>query len=63
VDCGTLPNDWLSANIAPVFKKGDVHAAENYRPVSELCQRLLRNLVLPYQVECCYRSFVVGFLS
>ena len=23
----------------------------------ELCQRLLRNLVLPYLVECCYRSF------
>jgi hypothetical protein len=29
----------------------------------ELCQRLLRNLVLPYLVECCYRSFVVGLLS
>jgi hypothetical protein len=25
----------------------------------ELCQRLLRNLVLPYLVECCYQSFVV----
>jgi hypothetical protein len=37
VDCDTLPNDWLSANIAPVFKKGDVHAAENYRPVSLTC--------------------------
>jgi hypothetical protein len=37
VDCGTLPNDWLSANIAPVFKKGDVHAAENYKPVSLIC--------------------------
>ena len=21
VDCGTLPNDWLNANIAPVFQK------------------------------------------
>ena len=28
-----------------------------------LCQRLLRNLVLPYLVGCCYRSFVVGLLS
>ena len=27
VDCGTLPNDWLSAKISPVLKKGDVHAA------------------------------------
>jgi hypothetical protein len=37
VDCGTLPNDWLSANTGPVFKKGDVHTAENYRPVSLTC--------------------------
>ena len=37
MDCGTLPNDWLSASITPVFKKGDVHAAENYRPVSLTC--------------------------
>jgi hypothetical protein len=37
VDCGTLPNDWLSANIAPVLKKGNVHAAENHRPISLTC--------------------------
>jgi hypothetical protein len=24
VDCGILPNDWLSANIAPVLTKGDM---------------------------------------
>ena len=29
-----LPKDWTDANITPVFKKGDRHAAENYRPVS-----------------------------
>ena len=34
IDSGTLPADWTSANIAPVFKKGDRHKAENYRPVS-----------------------------
>ena len=34
VDSGELPSNWLNANIAPVFKKGDVHASENYRPVS-----------------------------
>ena len=26
--------DWRDANISPVFKKGDRHQAENYRPVS-----------------------------
>ena len=31
---GELPNDWLNAFISPVFKKGNVHVAANYRPVS-----------------------------
>ena len=34
LDTGTLPLDWRNANITPVFKKGDRHLAENYRPVS-----------------------------
>ena len=34
LDSGQLPKDWTDANVAPVFKKGDRHAAENYRPVS-----------------------------
>jgi hypothetical protein len=34
IDCGELTDDWLNANVAPVYKKGDVHKAENYRPVS-----------------------------
>ena len=34
MDTGALPNDWLNANIAPIYKKGDRHQPENYRPVS-----------------------------
>ena len=34
IDSGKLPKDWTDANITPVFKKGDRHSAENYRPVS-----------------------------
>ena len=33
-DSGKLPNDWLTANIAPVFKKGNKKLPSNYRPVS-----------------------------
>ena len=34
LDTGTLPLDWRNANVTPVFKKGDRHLAENYKPVS-----------------------------
>ena len=34
IDSRKLPTDWTNANISPVFKKKDVHLAENYRPVS-----------------------------
>jgi hypothetical protein len=34
LETGSLPSDWLTANIASVFKKGDRNKAENYRPVS-----------------------------
>ena len=34
---GKLPDDWVEANVAPVFKKGDRHSPANYRPISLTC--------------------------
>ena len=34
---GELPSDWLSANVSPIFKKGDKHTSVNYRPISLTC--------------------------
>ena len=34
---GELPSTWKSAYISPIFKKGAVCEAENYRPVSLTC--------------------------
>ncbi|WAR06007.1 LORF2-like protein [Mya arenaria] len=47
VDTGELPYDWRNANVAPVYKKGDRHTAENYRPVSLTCvvSKLLEHII------------------
>ena len=34
VDTGTVPLDWTKAQVTPIFKKGNRHLPENYRPVS-----------------------------
>ena len=31
---GELPTEWTQANVAPIFKKGSMLQAVNYRPVS-----------------------------
>ncbi|WAR15544.1 DDB2-like protein [Mya arenaria] len=40
-------HDWRNANVAPVYKKGDRHTAENYRPVSLTCvvSKLLEHII------------------
>ena len=47
LNTGTLPDAWTSANISPIFKKGDRHKAENYRPVSltSVLSKLLEHIV------------------
>ncbi|KAL8603391.1 hypothetical protein ACOMHN_004242 [Nucella lapillus] len=47
LDTGDLPSDWRNANIACVYKKGDKHAAENYRPISltSVISKLLEHII------------------
>ena len=44
---GKLPDDWVEANVAPVFKKGDRCSPANYRPISLtcVCAKLLEHII------------------
>ena len=54
---GKLPNDWKSANVSPIFKKGSKSAVNNYRPVSLTCilcklmEKLVREVILNHLIE------------
>ena len=51
---GTVPKCWKEANVTPLFKKGNKHAAENYRPVSltstvcKLMETIIKKKVMAY---------------
>jgi hypothetical protein len=46
-DTGELPKEWRDANISCIFKKGDKHLPENYRPVSltSVTCKILENII------------------
>ena len=47
IDLKELPEDWKSANVSLIFKKGDRFKASNYRPVSltSLCCNLQEHII------------------
>jgi len=47
LDTGTVPTDWRTANIVPIFKKGDKSKSSNYRPVSltAICSKMLEHII------------------
>ena len=53
LEAGTIPDDWSKASISPVFKKGSVHDAANYRPVSLTCVacKLLEHIVVKHMLH------------
>ena len=43
----SLPNDWLKANICPVYKKGNRSNVTNYRPISltSICAKIMEHII------------------
>ena len=50
---GKLPQDWTSANVTPILKKGNKHTVLNYRPVSLTCitVKLLEHIVFNHMTK------------
>ena len=65
IDTGKLPNDWLNANIAHVFKKGDVHLPQNYRSVSLTCVscKLLEHIICKHILDHLERNKILTTLN
>ena len=47
LNTGEVPLDWLSANVTPVYKKGDKHNPSNYRPISltSICCKIMEHIL------------------
>ena len=49
LDQGVVPSDWKTANIVPVFKKGDKSQVENYRPMpislTSITSKILEHII------------------
>ena len=50
LDTGEIPNDWKTANVAPIYKKGQRDIAANYRPISLTCitSKILEHIVVSH---------------
>ncbi len=57
--------DWRNANIASIHKKGDVHLAENYRPVSLTSQisKLLEHIICKHLLDHLDRNNILTQLN
>ncbi len=68
---GTLPVEWKSATITPIFKnKGSKHQATNYRPVSltsipcKVLEKIIRKKIMEHmKSNDFFTSFQHGFLD
>ena len=55
----------LNANISPVYKKGDVHLPENYRPVSLTCVscKILEHIICKHILDHLERNKILTSLN
>lgn len=67
---GQVPEDWRTANVCPIYKKGHRNSAQNYRPVSltsQICkmfERIIRDEVVNHlESNCLIKDDQHGFCT
>jgi len=62
LDSGSLPRDWVTANIIPVHKKGDKHLSSNYHPISRtsIVIKVMKRINLPQLWNPAIRVFEIN---
>ena len=57
-ESGTLPLEWRSAVVKPIYKKGDKFVADNYRPVSltshvvKIAESIVYDALIEFMINC-----------
>lgn len=62
LDQGKVPDDWKTAYVTPLFKKGDKSRASNYRPVSltSICCKTLEHIVHSHVINHLERNNILS---
>ena len=66
LNTSTLPEDWLTANITPVYKKGSRSIPSNYRPISltSVCSKVMERIVFHSIMQRVYTTlWHIAYLS
>ncbi|KAK3105990.1 hypothetical protein FSP39_010381 [Pinctada imbricata] len=65
LDSGELPSDWRDANISCIYKKGDKHQAESYRPVSltSVSSKLLEHIICRHILKHLEKNKILTTLN
>ena len=65
LDTGKVPDQWKTANVSGIFKKGDKHAAANYRSASYTCVscKLLEHILFPAIMDDVDRHKILKFFQ
>ena len=61
IHTGTLPREWLNANVSCIFQKVDKHAPENYRSVSltSVSCKLLEHVICKHMLKHIEKHIVL----